>query len=225
MSKASDSLVEQVARTLAERIVRGELKAADRLREVHVAQQLGVSRGAVREALLVLRRWHLVDIQANRGAQVSALTAEHVRGLYRLALELHVLLANTVIDNWQQPADLAPFREIRARLGAALQEADIQVFVDGSQAITRTACVMARNPFVEQTLENLLPVFNRTHHLTLASRRQRMEYFLDAYSALLQAVEQRDRRQARQVLERYMQSSCDLALAAISAPQGAGSCA
>ena len=69
--KAPDSLAEQIARYLAERIIRGELKERERIQEQKVTQALNVSRGSVREALLILERRHLITILPRRGAAGS----------------------------------------------------------------------------------------------------------------------------------------------------------
>ncbi len=74
--KAPDSLAEQIAHHLAERIIRGELKERERIQEQKVTQTLNVSRGSVREALLILERRHLVNILPRRGAQVSELSPQ-----------------------------------------------------------------------------------------------------------------------------------------------------
>ena len=81
--KAPDSLAEQIAHHLAERIIRGELKERERIQEQKVTQTLNVSRGSVREALLILERRHLVNILP-RAAQVSELSPQHVESLYAL---------------------------------------------------------------------------------------------------------------------------------------------
>ena len=65
--KAPDSLAEQIAHYLAERIIRGELKERERIQEQKVTQALNVSRGSVREALLILERRHLIVILPRRG--------------------------------------------------------------------------------------------------------------------------------------------------------------
>src|SRR5690606_1829572 len=100
--KAPDSLAEQIARYLAERIIRGELKERERIQEQKVTQALNVSRGSVREALLILERRHLIVILPRRGAHVSELTAHHVTSLYALTTELYCMLARAVVDGWQE---------------------------------------------------------------------------------------------------------------------------
>ena len=64
--KAPDSLAEQIAHYLAERIIRGELKERERIQEQKVTQALNVSRGSVREALLILERRHLIFLESRR---------------------------------------------------------------------------------------------------------------------------------------------------------------
>ena len=118
--KALDSLAEQIAHYLAERIIRGELKERERIQEQKVTQALNVSRGSVREALLILERRHLIVILPRRGAQVSELTPHHVASLYALSIELYIMLARAVIERWKVETDLAPFIDIQQRLLASL---------------------------------------------------------------------------------------------------------
>ena len=51
--KARESLSEQIAGHLAAQIIRGDMLAGDRIQELRVAGELEVSRGSVREALLI----------------------------------------------------------------------------------------------------------------------------------------------------------------------------
>ena len=129
--KAPDSLAEQIAHYLAERIIRGELKERERIQEHKVTQALNVSRGSVREALLILERRHLIVILPRRGAQVAELTPDNVKSLYALVMELYILLARAVADGWREEADLAPFLAIQQRLQESSQREDINTFVQG----------------------------------------------------------------------------------------------
>ena len=117
--KAPDSLSEQIAHYLAERIIRGELKPGERIRELKVTQALNVSRGSVREALLILERRHLVAILARRGAHVTELDERGVRSLCTLMGEFYILLGNAVASSWRHERDLEPFLEIQQRLQRA----------------------------------------------------------------------------------------------------------
>ena len=214
--KAPDSLAEQIAHYLAERIIRGELKERERIQEQKVTQSLNVSRGSVREALLILERRHLIVIQPRRGAQVTELSPHNVKSLYALVMELYILLARAVADGWREEADLAPFLAIQQRLVGNLQREDIGAFVEGSFDIMRAAFPFSNNAYLQETVENLLPAISRTYHLALERRRGEMGQFLDTFAQLLQAIIDRDHPRAREVLLGYGEHNCQLVLATLA---------
>lgn len=214
--KAPDSLAEQIAHHLAERIIRGELKARERIQEQKVTQALNVSRGSVREALLILERRHLIVIPPRRGAQVAELTPHKVKSLYALVMELYILLGKAVADGWQVESDLAPFLVIQQRLMDSLQREDINAFVESSFDIMRAAFPFADNPYLQETLENLLPAISRTYYLALDRRKGEMGQFINTFAELLQAIIARDHLRIRQVLTGYGERNCQLVLAALA---------
>ncbi|AEG91144.1 transcriptional regulator, GntR family-like protein [Ramlibacter tataouinensis TTB310] len=65
-------------------ILRGEIRAGERINEPDVAQRLGVSRVPVREALRELQSSGLVEARKHAGVFVRRLDAAEVRGLYEL---------------------------------------------------------------------------------------------------------------------------------------------
>ena len=214
--KAPDSLSEQIAHYLAERIIRGELKPAERIQEQKVTQALNVSRGSVREALLILERRHLVTILPRRGAHVTELNEHNVRSLCTLMGELYNLLGNAVALNWRNDGDLLPFLKIQQRLTGAFERQDIRAFVDESFAVMRAAYPFANNPYLQETVENLQPAMSRTYYLALDQRKANMNDFLVLFANLLEAVVARDQVRIRTVLAEYCQRSCELVLAALA---------
>lgn len=63
-----------VFRTLRQAILRGELKPGERLMEIRLANQLGVSRTPIREAIRMLELDGLVIMVPRKGAQVAQIT-------------------------------------------------------------------------------------------------------------------------------------------------------
>lgn len=214
--KAPDSLAEQIAHHLAERIIRGELKECERIQEQKVTQTLNVSRGSVREALLILERRHLVVILPRRGAQVSELSPAHVESLYSLVIELYIMLASSVARTWREEVDLAPFMAIQQRLLENLERGDINAFVESSFDIMRAAFPFAGNPYLQETVENLLPAISRTYHLALERRKGEMSQFIGSFEDLLRAVIGRDEAGIRAVLLDYGRHNSQLVLAALA---------
>ena len=214
--KAPDSLAEQIAHHLAERIIRGELKPGERIQEQKVTLALNVSRGSVREALLILERRHLIAILPRRGAHVTELTAHKVQSLCTLMSEMYILLGNAVAQRWAVPADLGPFLQIQQRLAASYERQDISTFVEDSFNVMRAAYPFADNPYLQETVENLHPAMSRAYYLALDQRKAEMSEFLALFAQLLEAVLARDLAQIRVVLSSYAQRSCALVLSALT---------
>ena len=213
--KAPDSLSEQIADYLAERIIRGELAPGERIQELKVTQALNVSRGSVREALLILERRHLIAILPRRGAHVTELDERSVRSLCALMSEFYILLGNAVAQKWRLEADLRPFLAIQQRLQLAHEQRDIEAFVAESFAVMRAADPFAGDPCLQETVENLQPAMSRAYYLSLDQRQASMNDYLDLFARLLDAVVVRDLPRIREVLTAYGQRSCELVLAAL----------
>jgi DNA-binding GntR family transcriptional regulator len=82
------TLPSQIAVRIGHAIVEGEFQPGQKLREVDLAQSFGVSRASVREALRLVESEGLVTILPQRGAQVTALTAEEVRDVFEIRANL-----------------------------------------------------------------------------------------------------------------------------------------
>lgn len=72
----ADSKADRIAQEIVARIQRGALKTGDWLREHPLADEFGVSRGPVREALRILAASYWVTLEPGRGAKVSGVGDE-----------------------------------------------------------------------------------------------------------------------------------------------------
>jgi len=83
------SVVDHVYSALRERILSGDLPRGTKLRQASLAEELGVSRTPLREALRRLSTEGLVEFSPNRGATVSELDFGDMRHAWsaRVALE------------------------------------------------------------------------------------------------------------------------------------------
>ena len=87
----TQSLPEQIAARLSERIVSGAYTPGRRILEQAVAAEFAVSRGPVREALRLLEKEGLVIILARRGAQVTNPTIAEVNEIFDIRAMLNGL--------------------------------------------------------------------------------------------------------------------------------------
>lgn len=78
------SAVEQVVDALREMILRGDLAPGTPLREIQMAESIGISRNTVRDAVRALAREGLITHTMHRGAMVTRLHERDVVDLFRV---------------------------------------------------------------------------------------------------------------------------------------------
>lgn len=88
--KKTDTLRNQIYQDIKDAVIGGQLKPGQRLREQDLASDMGVSRGPIREAILLLEREGLLVTQTHRETVVANVTEDEVQILLnplRLLLE------------------------------------------------------------------------------------------------------------------------------------------
>ena len=90
--------VDALTKSLRERILAGELKPGTPLREEALSGEYEVARHSLRSALRTLQGEGIVQIEPNRGARVTSLSAEDVRGLSELRMALEVEAARMALE-------------------------------------------------------------------------------------------------------------------------------
>ncbi|MDI1303112.1 MAG: GntR family transcriptional regulator [bacterium] len=172
--RASESLSEQIAQHLAQQIITGDLVEGERIQELRITKELNVSRGSVREALLILARRRLIEIYPRRGAVVSEMSAQQVRGLYEVVSMMLQIIVRKSAENWRQQ-DMEAFVAQIQRLQSLVDENDIEAFHEASFEFFRMSYRFAANPYVEQILEDLQPAIRRSYFLALHADRRELE--------------------------------------------------
>lgn len=87
-----------VFNTLRKAILTGELKPGERLLEIHLANQLGVSRTPIREAIRKLELEGLVTMIPRRGAEVAQITEKSLRDVLEVRRALDALCVELACD-------------------------------------------------------------------------------------------------------------------------------
>jgi len=104
------SVVDHVYTALRERILSGDLPRASKLRQVSLAEEMGVSRTPLREALRRLAAEGLVDFSPNRGATVSELDFGDMRHAWAARVALEPGAARLAAER-RDPDGIAAMRE------------------------------------------------------------------------------------------------------------------
>lgn len=98
-TRPEDTIAARISRTLADRIVRGELSPGERLRQDHIAAEFGASHVPVREAFRRLEAQGLAASIPRRGVRVADFGLADVREVAEMRAALEVLALRHAIPN------------------------------------------------------------------------------------------------------------------------------
>lgn len=191
--KVPNTLAEQIANYLAERIMTGQIQPGERIQEATLASRLKVSRASVKEALYTLERWHLVDITPRKGAAASKLDATHASELYDVYMHLLVMLATRLCERWQE-SDRAHMLAVAASAVEQMKKptADIAAVVEASFEVMEACCELVGNPYLTEALSNFKPAVSRAYYLSAERYRRGLAQTSQFFTRLPQAVLNRD---------------------------------
>jgi len=111
VGSAHQPLRDVVATEMRRLILDGTLQPGERLIEDRLAEQLGVSRNPVREAIRVLEAEGFLDVTARRGSFVATLSAKQAADLFEIRLAIEPLGARLAAQQ-ESPARIERMKEI-----------------------------------------------------------------------------------------------------------------
>lgn len=195
-------LREIVADEIRDLILRGELKPGDRLHETKIAQDLGVSRNPVREAIRALEATGLIEVTPRIGASVTEIDVDDLSQLLEVRSVLEAYAAQLAAKN-RTAADVQEIDRC-LREGRAASEANDPVTAaechrDFHLAIERASA----NGHVERTVA---PLRDRTELVfsVLADTRGMLSW--DEHDAIRAAISDGDPAAAHDATLEHMAS-------------------
>ncbi len=138
------ALREQVLAELRRRIVDGDYAQGERLTETRLADDFGVSRNPVREALRVVEAEGFVQILPRRGAVVATLDETAVRDLFAVREQLETLAAGLAAER-ATPKDVARLRRLLDDASAATDGKDFDRVAELNSAFHRAVIEVSGN--------------------------------------------------------------------------------
>lgn len=220
-------LYEQIVEQIQGRIVRGELRAGDRLLpERELAISFGASRTAVREALKTLAQMGLIAVHQGRGAIVTDKTSDAMRSSLDLMMQvgqLHSPDALVELRGIIEPeiAALAAERATDTHI-AALRDAVeamerslrlAEDYIEADTVFHRTLALATRNPLIISLVDSIVGLLaeQRSHIFSVPGGPERGQVY---HKTLLDAVERRDIELARTAMRAHLaQVSVDVGAA------------
>lgn len=146
------TLVEQVHRAILADIAGGRLPPGERIIQEQLAQELGVSRQPVQQALTLLRKEGVLSDAPGRGLQVAPLNLEHVRHMYEVRAVIEGLaFRNAAKNNATEVARRSPAMIRAGRKAVAAQSFAAMIAAD--MALHHFIYAQSGNPLLAPSME------------------------------------------------------------------------
>ncbi len=161
----------------------GKLRPRQRIIEEDIAQELKVSRGPVREALLRLERDGLVVTTSRRGTFIRDISLTEIDLIFRMRAKLEGLCVRYMGENASNDPEALLARALKKLKAAAAKNSEEQFF-NADMELHRTIWKAANQPLLYRTLNLLMNpyifIIARAYssRLPLAHRRDNHEQYV-----------------------------------------------
>ena len=189
------ALYVEVAELLRQRIFKRELEPGSWIDELRIAEEYGISRTPLREALKVLAAEGLVTMKVRRGAYVTEVSANDLADVYHL-LSLLESDAAGVVATKATDAQLAELQSLHTELEAAATPnatgtANTDAFFAVNERFHMRLLEIANNRWRDQMVADLRKVMKLNRHNSLL-KTGRMAESLAEHRAVMAALAARD---------------------------------
>lgn len=211
----TESLSEQIVKYISEQIISGELVEGERIQELRIAKELDVSRGSVREALLLLERTHLIEIFPRRGAIVSEMSAQQVKALFDTNMMLLGHIVQRISETWRAH-EVDQLQLLLEQLLEHVKAGDIEKFYDAIFQYLAEQQDMVGNPYLMKFYKELLPSLRRSYFLTLNTSKRELQEAFALFKLVTDAILIRKSQQAALFMEDFCRHLRNLVLESLT---------
>ena len=212
LSLAPRALYEEVAELLRQRIFNHELEPGSWIDELKIAQDYGISRTPMREALKVLATEGLVTMKVRRGAYVTEVSERDLADVYHL-LSLLESDAAGVVAQRATDAQMAELQALHQELEDAVQpeQVDRERFFEINERFHMRLLEIADNRWRNQMVADLRKVMKLNRHNSLL-KAGRIQESLNEHRAIMAALLARDTPLCTQRMQEHFENGLEAAV-------------
>jgi DNA-binding GntR family transcriptional regulator len=212
VSLSPRALYEEVAELLRQRIFKRELEPGSWIDELKIAEDYGISRTPLREALKVLAAEGLVTMKVRRGAYVTEVSEKDLADVYHLLSLLESDAAGVVA----QKATEAQLRELQLlheelEVAARPHKQDRERFFEINERFHMRLLEIADNRWRDQMVADLRKVMKLNRHHSLF-KSGRIEESLAEHRAIMAALQARDAVATTQTMQAHFRNGLEAAV-------------
>lgn len=186
------------------KILSRELKPAQRLLEVNIANEMGVSRTPVREALRRLANEGLVKIVPNSGARVASPSSHEMDNSYSVREYLENMSVELACRTGMDKRTLERLDGLVRDGDAAYDAGDVDAFLAANNDFHRIIAEAGKNYVLSEYVDNII---QRTNvYIYFYSKFVESENKSSGeHRAILRAIAQRDRIGAQELMKQHLE--------------------
>lgn len=198
-------LREIVFETLREAIISATLKPGERLMEIQLAEEMGVSRTPVREAIRKLELEGFVVMVPRKGAYVAGISMKDIADVFEIRAALESLAAGLAAERITEE-ELEQLERILVKIGECVQKNDLGQLIDVDTEFHDTLYKACRNERLVQIVSNLREQIQRARTASL-STPGRMKDALEEHKKIVEAVSERNVELAQQLAREHIENA------------------
>ena len=201
-ARKTKKLVDQVYHELQRRIVYNLWEAGHQALEHELAEELGVSRTPVREALIRLQRDGLVKVVPRHGMRVLPISARDIEEIYQILTSLEALAVELAALRKPTATALKPLERAAQNMKAAHLASDLQQWAKADEQFHRHLVELSGNRILTEIVDSFWSRSQRAR-LTMLALRKSSDESLRKHTLLVNAIRDGDSAAARSTLETH----------------------
>lgn len=198
-------LRELVLEAIREAIINGTLKPRERLMEIQLAEELGVSRTPIREALRKLEIEGFIVMVPRKGAYVADLSFKDIADVFEIRSALEGLAAGLAAERITDE-ELEEMERLLIEKAEAIAANDIEKLVVVDTKFHDAIYKASRNESLTNIINNLREQIQRFRATTLAYPG-RMKESLDEHRGIVEALQSRDVQLSRKLAGEHIENA------------------
>ena len=180
-------------------ILTGAIIPGTRMMEVELAEEMGVSRTPIREAIRKLEKEGLVTIEPRRGAYASMISTEDMVEILEVRQDLEGLAAFFAADR-MKPEQLDELKVVSANYNNAVLQGNMEDMIKHDTKFHRIIVDSCHNKILEQMIEQLQELVLRFRYIYYDNFK-RAENMPEEHAAIVAAIERGDAKGAREAAD------------------------
>ena len=198
-------LREVVCETLRQAIRDGVFKPGERLMEVPLAEELGVSRTPVREAIRKLELEGFVVMIPHRGTYVADISLKDVTQVFEIRSALEELAAQLAAERIT-PDEIEFLERMLVEIGTFMEEKNMDKVVEADINFHEVLYKASRNERLVEIIHNLREQTLRFRTMSM-NQPWRLVKTWEEHRLLVEAIADRNPAQAREIARIHMEHS------------------